>query len=187
MRRSSRRFLWLALAFSGGAGLLLLLMVLVTRPAQPTAQSAPPPAATPHVVATVDDEPILFSEWQQAVRLDEVMSALLGQTPSDPDQTLQRLVNEHLVLRAADQSGLPQPDRAQAEAWLASFLFDSGVDSATLEQELSQAGLTRTALVMEIVPRLLRVQQALEELPPDGDGEAWVVQLRQQAQVDLLR
>jgi peroxiredoxin len=186
MTDASRRVLFFAVASIGGLGLLAALLLLFTRPPRPVAPSSPSVTATPRIVATVDDEPILYAEWQRAVALDWLMSGFVDQIAPSPEETLSRLVNEHLVLREARKSGIPKADAVQGEAWLASFLASWNLDEAALEQALARADLTRSDLVEEVVPRLLQVEQALQELPPDGDGAAWVTELRRRARVVLL-
>jgi len=134
----------------------------------------------------VDDEPITVNEWQQAVALDQAMSGLVGQESPSSEETLNRLINERLVLRAAEDAGLVQADKSRAEAWLESFLTSWDLDAGRLEQTLTRFGLTRIELVNEIIPRLLWVENALAELPPSGDAEAWVADLRSKAKVTLL-
>jgi thiol-disulfide isomerase/thioredoxin len=134
----------------------------------------------------VDEEPVLFEQWQRAVALDHAMSGLAGQTPPSPEETLNRLINQRLVLRAAENAGLPKASNAQAEAWLQGFLMSLNQDEAALEQSLVRVGLTRADLVGDLVPHLLDVQRALETLPPDGDREAWVAGLAGEAKVVLL-
>jgi cytochrome c biogenesis protein CcmG/thiol:disulfide interchange protein DsbE len=182
----SRRFFVFATAIISGLALLAVLLLLFAQPPQPVSPTSPPPTPTPQVVATVDDEPIHLDEWQKAVALDQAMSELLGQIPPNPEETLNRLINERLVLQAAEKIKLPKADQTRAEAWLAGFLASSNVEDITLAQTLNRFGLTRAELVGEIVPRLLQVEQALAELPPDGNGEAWVADLRSQARVALL-
>jgi len=186
MTDASRRVLFFAVASIGGLGLLAALLLLFTRPPRPVAPSSPSVTATPRIVATVDDEPILYSEWQQAVALDWLMNGFVGQIAPSPEETLSRLINQHLVLREARKSGIPKADAVQGEAWVASFLASWNLDEAALDQALARADLTRSDLVGEVVPRLLQVEQALQELPPDGDSDAWVAELRRRARVVLL-
>jgi cytochrome c biogenesis protein CcmG/thiol:disulfide interchange protein DsbE len=206
MTNSSRRLLFFAIAFIGALGLLAALLALFMRsPGQGTTTqpslaatapsitpSDPPAAATrstqsaSRVVVSVDDEPVYTEEWRRAVALDQVMSGLVGQTPPSTEETLSRLINERLVLRAADRAGLPKADQAQAETWLAGFLANLNLDDAALEASLGRVDLTRADLVGEILPRLLRVQLAIETLAPDGDEEAWVADLRRDVKVVLL-
>jgi peroxiredoxin len=199
MTNSSRRLLFFAIAFIGALGLLAALLALFMRSpgqgttTQPSLTPTVPPAAVSsptesasRVVVSVDDEPVYAEEWQRAVALDQVMSGLVGQTPPSPEETLSRLINERLVLRAADRAGLPTADQAQAEEWLAGFLVNLNLDDTALDASLSRVDLTRADLVGEILPRLLRVQLAIETLAPDGDEEAWVADLRRDVKVVLL-
>lgn len=186
MANASRRVLLFTTAAIGGLGLLAALMLLFARPPRPVAPSPPPGTPTPRTVATVDDEPVFFDEWQRAVALDQAMSGLTDQTPPDPEETLNRLINQRLVLHAAAKAGILEGDRAEAEAWLASFSAGWNLEETALEQALTRVGLTRVSLVEEIVPRLLQVEQALDELPPNGDDQVWMGDLRHQARVVLL-
>lgn len=186
MNDVSRRSLFFVAALIGGVGLLVALMLLLTRPPRTIAPTARPAATKGVVVATVNDEPIGLEEWGQAVALDQAMSALVGQPPPSSEETLDRLINQRLVLKAAAAAELPVTNQVQAEVWLAEFLSSWGLDDATLDRELSGVGLTRADLVDVIVPRLLLVEQALGVLPPDGDADAWLADLRNQAQVEIL-
>jgi peroxiredoxin len=169
----------------GAVGLLAVLLMLFTRSPGPISVSDPS-TPTPHIVAKVDDEGILFGEWEQAVAVDQVMSLLVGQRPPSPEETLSRLINERLVLRAARAEGVPQANRSDAETWLRGFLTTWNVEEATLEQALAQEGLSRTQLTGEIIPRLLQVQEALDTLAPPGGSEDWISSLRKEAQVQIL-
>ncbi len=134
----SRRLLFFAVALIGALGFFAALLLLFTRSSPQDTPTALPielssVSGTPslqatgassstgsisHVVASVDDEPLYLEEWQQAIALDQVMSGLVGQARPSPEETLSRLVNERLVLRAAESAGLPEADRGQAESWL---------------------------------------------------------------------
>jgi peroxiredoxin len=186
MTFTSRRILLFAATFVGSLGLLAVLLFVFAQPPQPTAPTSIPPTSPPKVIATIDDEPITADAWQQAVALDQAMSELVGQDPPGPEETLNRLINELLVLRAAKAAGLRQADGSQAEAWLMGFLASWDLDDSNLEQTLNSFGLTRAELENEIIPRLLWVESALAELPPSGDAEAWVADLRSKAKVTLL-
>jgi cytochrome c biogenesis protein CcmG/thiol:disulfide interchange protein DsbE len=209
MKTTPRRLLFFIAAFIGGLGLLAALLLLFTRnrpegggsefqptantfratftqPPRPTAPSPRAATPTPWMIATVDDEPINLEEWKRAVALDQVMSALVGQVPPSPEETLERLIKDRLILQRAIAASIPEADQAQVDAWLASFLARWSLDEAALEQALAHAGLTRADLLEEVVPYLLRVERALNELPPHGDAEAWVTDLRHQAKVAVL-
>ncbi|MCP4517158.1 MAG: hypothetical protein GY824_18260 [Delftia sp.] len=137
-------------------------------------------------VALVDGQLISFEQWQRAVAVDQVMSALVGRPPPSPQETLAQLINERLVLQAAAEAGIPGASQDQVRDWLADFMAGWDLDEAALDRALSDAGLNRAEFAQEIVPRLLRVQQALQELPPDGDEQAWVANLRRQAEIEIL-
>jgi peroxiredoxin len=185
MSSHSRRILPFAASMIGAVGLLAILLMLFARP--PRSVSVREPATpTPHIIATVDSEGILLSEWEQAVAVDQVMSLLVGQRPPSPEETLSRLINERLVLKAARAEGLPEANRSDAEAWLRGFLTMWNVEEAALEQALAQEGLSRGELTDEIIPRLLQVQEALEKLAPSGGSEDWISDLRKEARVQIL-
>lgn len=186
MTLTSRRLLLFVTAFVGSLGLLAVLLLFFAQPPRPTAPTTIPATPTPKTIAMVDDEVITIDKWQQAVALDQAMSGLVGQESPSPEETLNRLINERLVLRAAEKAGLVQANKDRAEAWLASFLTSWDLDVLRLEQALSGVGLTRNELLNEIIPRLLSVESALAELPPSGEAEAWVADLRSKAKVTLL-
>lgn len=205
MKNASRRLPFFAAAFIGAFVLLAVLLMFSQSPrrVKPTPLSVAPtsmpntptprpvtPAprsamSTPRIVSTVDDEPIYADEWERAVALDRAMSGFVGQLEPSPEETLNRLINQRLVLRAAEKAGLPKANEAQAEAWLTNFLASLNLEEEALERSLTAVGLTRSDLVEDLVPRLLEVQQALETLP-DGAAEAWVADLRRQARVVVL-
>ena len=185
MTNRSRRVVLFAAAIVGGLGLLTVLLLVAQAPRRRSSllSSITP---TPRLVATVDEEPVFFDEWKEAVALDWVMSGLIGQASPSSEDTLNRLINERLVLQAAGRAGIPEVDESQAEVWLASFLASWNVDEVILDQALAGVGLTHSDLIGEIVPRLLRVERALEELPSEGKSESWVADLRRQAKVVVL-
>lgn len=186
MTSAPRRLILFAVASISGVGLLIVLLLLFSQPPRPVTSAIGSATATPRTVAIIDDEPLLLDDWWRAVALDQAMSGLTDQEIPSPEETLDRLINERLVLRAAQKAGIPPADRAQAEAWLVSFLQLWGLDEEALEEALARVGLTRADLLGEFVPRLLRVQTALESIPTDGDSEAWVADLQRQAKVELL-
>ena len=186
MTFTSRRILLFVAAFVGSFGLLAALLFIFAQPPQPKAPTPIPPTAVPKIIATVDEEPITVDAWQQAVALDQAMSGLVGQDPPSSEETLNRLINELLVLRAARDAGLSQADRNQARAWLTNFMSSWALDGLQFEQTLNNFGLTQAELENDIIPRLLWVESALVELPPNGEAEAWVADLRSKAKVTLL-
>lgn len=186
MVRSSHRLLIFAVAVFGGLGLLVVLLWLSAQSPRSIRPSPVPPTPTARTVARIDDEPIRIDEWQQAVALDQVMSGLVGQAAPSPEETLDQMINRRLVLREAVAAGIPEAQPAQADAWLANFLTGWDLDEVAFDQALTRAGLSRAELLEEIVPHLLRVQQALQELPPGDDADAWVAELRDRAKVQVF-
>ncbi len=178
----SRRWTLFAIACVGGLGLLAVLLLLIAQPPR----SIPSPTPTLHTVALVDGQLISFAQWQRAVAVDQVMSALVGQPPPSPQETLEQLINERLVLQAAADAGIPGANQEQIDDWLAGFMAAWDLDEAAFDQALGGAGLSRAEFSQEIVPRLLRVQQALQELPADGNAQAWIADLRRQAAIEIL-
>jgi cytochrome c biogenesis protein CcmG/thiol:disulfide interchange protein DsbE len=186
MKNTSQRLVYFAAAFFGGLALLAVLLSLFTFLPQFVASPRQTAMPTPWVVAIIDDEPIYIDDWQRAMALDQVMSELVGQVMPSSEETLYRLINERLVLRAAEKAGLSEAGQAQAEDWLRFFLARWRIEEATLMEALSRVGLTRDDLIGEMVPRLLQVQRAVDELAPAEDEEAWVADLHRLAKVDLL-
>jgi parvulin-like peptidyl-prolyl isomerase len=185
MPHSYRRVLWLGVVFAGSLGLLAILFLLFAQPPQAIAPSPLPPTPTPQVLITVNNDRIYLEEWRQAVALDQALSALLAQPTPSPQDTLDRLVNEHLVLDAATEAGIPKADARQAEDWIKDFIRDHNLSEDALTQALDRAGLTRQQFLQEIVPRLLHVQRALEQLPVSGDPETWITELRRNANIEM--
>ncbi len=179
----SRRWILFAVACVGGLCLVSVLLLLIAQPPQ----SIPSPTPTLRAVALVDGQLISFEQWQRAVTVDQVMSALLGRPPPSPQETLEQLINERLVLQAAAEAGIPGASQDQIVDWLAVFMAGWGLDERDLNQALDGAGLSRDEFTQEIVPRLLRVQQALQELPTDGNQQAWIADLRRQAEIKVLQ
>jgi thiol-disulfide isomerase/thioredoxin len=186
MTNASRRLLLFGVALFGVLGFLAVLLSLLAQPPQTIGPSPPPPTPTPRIVAIVNGEPIHINEWEQTVALDRVMNTLVGQVPPSPEETLFQLVNQHLVLREAVSASIPEADRTQIDDWISNFLTGWNLKETDLDQALTRAGLSRAEFLEEIVPRLLRVQQALQELSPNGDSEAYVADLRRQAEVEVL-
>jgi len=183
-------------------GGLLLVMGLMAAPQSPPdgQQQAPanqsPPTGTPsaedlgetdasEVVATVNDQPITRQTWQRVAQLDLVMSRLAGQPLPTAEETLDRLVNEIIVLEGVDQS--PAPTRQEVEARVSTLATAWNVTDARIEAALQEAGLTRTDLT-DRVSRLLQVEAALHQLKEQKDDlNGWLVQARAKAEIGLYR
>jgi len=94
-----------------------------------------------------------------------VMSGLAGQPAPAPSETLQRLINEELVLQA-----IPPEQAATAEqvkAQIATLEQTWGVDETAVVAAMEKVGLTRAAFE-RVIGRLLAVQAGLEALQSQG-------------------
>jgi len=184
-RTSSR--LWailsIGIAVIAGMGLLLALLGRETNAPAPTITPINPTPSNDPVVASVDGHSIRYSFWMEAVLLDQVISGLAGQPASTPDETLQRLINEKLVL----QSSPPEqgPTAHQIEERIAALEQTWGIDDAIVMTALVEAGLDRAAFE-RAVGQLLAVQAGLEALQSQGhDTEAWLKEQRASAEIVL--
>jgi len=187
MEERQSRSLW-ATILAGGVALVLLFVVVLAlseeagRPAPLPATPVPTSADNP-AVATVNGEPVGYDVWMEAVRIDVAMSELAGVPPPSPEETLDLLINETLVLQAVAVE--PAPDGAEIEAQIAALRAGWGVDEQQLLTTLERAGLDREALT-RAVGRLLAVQQAQEELDTGGASvEAWLAE--QWQRVDIVK
>ncbi len=166
-----------------GFGLLLVFLGGGSGVVAPTPISTiPTPSAEP-IAASVNGRPIEYSFWMEAVLLDQVMSELTRQPSPTPEETLQRLINEELVLRAISPEQAPTAE--QTEEWIARLEQAWGVDDAAVVTALGRAGLTRATLE-QTVWRLLTVQANLETLRKQGyDTAAWLEEQRASAEIVL--
>lgn len=150
-----------------------------------------PPEATPTeqvsdeaAVATVDGTPITRVSWQTATRLDTVMSRLAGQPIPSPEETLDRLINEILLLRGADLEDASATP-AEVEARIASLKANWNLSDAEIVSALEEAGLTRQSFT-DRVARLILIERAIKILSTrHPDLDAWLAQARQAAEVSL--
>ncbi|MDM8528814.1 redoxin domain-containing protein [Anaerolineales bacterium HSG24] len=149
-------------------------------PPEPTPR--PPVDDTPPI-ATVNDHVVTELTWNKATQLDAVMSGLAGQSVPSAEETLDRLVNEILVLDAVE--ALPSFDPADVESKLSTLMTNWQVSDDALIQSLNQAGLTRSDLD-ERLERLLQVEAAYIQLQAEqSDFKNWLVTSRQQAEIGL--
>jgi len=175
MKRISGLIVVLALA-----GLLVLgALFLLDREPQVRPPATPTPVDTP--LAFVDDQAIGLNFWAQAYLLDQVMSHLAGQPSPAPRETLERLINELLLLeRYSPEEMPPEADVVQR---VAALEMTWGVDAATVDAHLAAAGLSREVLA-STVARLLLVESAQAKLVASGeDPQAWISDARAAHQV----
>ncbi len=156
-----------------GGGLFLL-----NQPTQPL-----PPTPTPgdDPLATVNGETIGVNEWAAQYLLDQSLSRLSGRPAPTPRQTLDRLINEKLLLQSYPQ---PVPDEAQVAQQIAALQASWHVDWATLTQSLKTVGLP-AAVFTDTVRRLLMVQAAQAQLSAEHDPAAWFAEMREKGRVTV--
>ena len=135
-------------------------------------------------VAIVDGEEITYGAWREAVLVDQVMSHLAGIEPPAPRQTLDRLVNEYLVLQGTDP--VPSIVEGEVEGYLTALKAGWRVDDVVVSVALAEAGLDRAALV-RIVAQLLEVERRQEGLRDSGNSlSAWLSQQRAASDITIF-
>jgi hypothetical protein len=185
--------IWILLGvLIGGAALAaLLLFFLGQEPAAPPPVTAAPtdtpvaaqPTPDDPVVAQVNTETIRLSAWQEAVLLDQVMNGLAGQPAPVPEETLQRLVNEALVLQKLPPA--QEPSQAAIEQQIVALEQSWGVEGAELTAALEAVNLSR-ADMERAVGRLLRVQGSLGAFESQEEVTSWLTEQRAAADITLF-
>ncbi|MCP4539960.1 MAG: hypothetical protein GY832_22700 [Chloroflexi bacterium] len=186
MNQETTPRLWIAFGIGIVAvlGLALLLVFLGREPSTLTpmvAPTSPVELDENPVVASVNGQPIRYSVWFKSVLLDQVLSGLAEQPIPTSDETLQRLVNEELVVNAfpSEQAATTE----QIEERIAMMEDAWGVNDETVVTALKDAGLIRADLVRAI-GRLLVVQESLEALQSQGyEPETWLEEQRANAEI----
>jgi peroxiredoxin len=186
------------------AGLLLIMSQLAT--SEETVTHQPDPVQQPvtvaetvspdekdgdnddEVVATVNDRIITRVAWQKATRLDAVMNQLARQPIATAEETLDRLVNEIIVLEALSSSGYGDgggPTAAELESRTLALEQSWRVSDEVVVSALAEVGLTRDDL-LERVGRLIQVEAALNQLAAQEDDlNAWLAEARASAEIGL--
>ncbi|MEJ5308580.1 MAG: TlpA disulfide reductase family protein [Anaerolineae bacterium] len=159
MGNKARR--WLTALLTVAAAVLLggLGLWALTRPARPLPSEATPAVATPvpkaplgavepvaasDVVAWIDGAPLPLAALTQRQAIDRALNALLDIPATDEATALDRLVNEALLLRAAEAAGFritAETVTAEREALLAAY----GKSTADLEAALQAEGFPLAA------------------------------------------
>jgi peroxiredoxin len=135
------------------------------------------------VTATVNDEVITRQVWQQATLLDAVMSRLARQPIPTAEETLDRLINEIIVLAGVFKA--LDPTLEAVEARIAALETNWQVTDEVVEAALTEAGLNRSALT-DRVRRLIQVEAALNQLTTDtGDINTWLAEARTSTEIGL--
>lgn len=184
-----RKIRWGWALATGGIALLMLFLVIGMLSQEGAPVAPPVPSATPSPVdppvALVEGQPVGRNFWAEAVLLDWAMSRLAGVPAPSPEETLDRLINEVLVLRAAPSQ--PAPGREEVEAQIAALEAAWGVTDEQVVAALGEVGLGRDSLE-RAVARLLVVQRAQAALEAQGTPVAeWLTQERARARVVVYR
>lgn len=168
---------------TGGVALLFLLLVVALLSQEPVAvslPSSPAPTSADVPVAVVEGVPIGRNFWAEAVLLDRAMSRLAKVAAPAPQEVLDRLINEVLILRAAPQ---PQPEAEAVAARIAALEAAWGVSDDQVVATLGEFGLRREALEQAIA-RLMMVEQAQAALESQGTPiQEWLARERGRARI----
>jgi peroxiredoxin len=189
----------LAIAVMAIVGLLLLMAQLAESETSATTESALIPSAaikTPpnapglpdldDAVATVNNQIITQQVWQQATRLDAVMSQLAAQPIPTAEETLDRLINEIIVLEAAPAL-TQRVEEEEIEARIQALVTSWSITDEKIVAALAAAGLKRSDLTVR-VKRLMQVEAALNQLATQEDDlKAWLTAARASAEIGLYR
>lgn len=171
----------LLFVLSSGASWPTRATAVVSAPGTAIASQVSPSSLSPDTIAVVNGEPVTRAEWLKIAALDRAMSQLSGQPSPSAEATLDRLVNQRLVLQLAGK--IAASDSLAAER-LALLQQNWRADDATVNRMLSSAGLARQDLVAE-VQRLLVVEAYLKQIAATQDPAAWLAARRAHAQVGI--
>jgi len=183
----------LVIALAAIGGLLLVMSRLATSEAtvatpEISPQASPTTSPEDEVVATVNGQKITQQTWNKAARLDAVMNQLTSQPLPTAEETLDRLVNEIIVLEAITATSKPpSPGAAEIEARVLALEQNWRVTEADVGAALEKVSLTRDDL-NERVGRLIQVEAGLNQLAAQqNDLNAWLAQARASAEIGLYR
>jgi len=91
----------LLFVLSSGASWPTRATAVVSAPGTAIASQVSPSSLSPDTIAVVNGEPVTRAEWLKIAALDRAMSQLSGQPSPSAEATLDRLVNQRLVLQLA--------------------------------------------------------------------------------------
>ncbi len=151
--------------------------------ARPPEISKNPDNSGPRIVATVNGESITEQTWQESTRLDAVMSQFAKQPLPTAEETLDRLINEIIVLKASGTMSLPTEEEVENKISVLQTSWQ--VTNQEIITALAKTGLQRIDLVRR-VSRLIQIQTALVKLSSEkGDLNVWLAQTRGTAKIEL--
>ena len=170
---------------------LSLLLKGLGTPLPTPAPPTPTPDRAQEIVAHVGSQRITFADWAVAFYLDALMSHLSGQPVPTASETLDRLVNDALMLAAATEEGIAASN-TDVEARIALLESVWGLTDEQVVAELAAIGLTRQ-IWADAIARLLTVERYLKEVvwldtPVEGQSEAlgdWLQTHRAQTRVEI--
>jgi hypothetical protein len=170
---------------------VLLLLKGLAAPLPTPVPSTPTPDPAQEVVARVDEQRITFADWTVAFYLDVLMSRLSGQPVPAARDTLDRLVNDALILSASAGEGIAASE-ADVKSRIVLLEANWGLTDEQVVDELTAIGLNREAWAGAIA-RLLTVERYLAEVvwadvPAEGQADAlaaWLETHHAQANVEI--
>lgn len=179
-----------------------LALWLLSRPARPLPASPGLPQATPvlarqelssptetpsgvNAVAWINGNPLPVEALMQRQALDRALNALLNIPATDEATALDRLVNETLLLSAAEAAGFsvtPESVAAEREALLAAY----GKSTAELEAALQAEGFSLAAFDAYLANLIAARDFSAAQAQARGiTAEAFILELRQDSDVRL--
>ncbi len=183
MKQNKSLRVWAAfiIGFAAIIGVGALLVYLGRGPQAPVAIPAPASSNADEnpIVASVNGQPIRHSSWQKAALLDQVLSDLAKQPLPETNDTVQRLVNEELVLQAFPPEQTATSE--QVEGRITRLEAAWGLSDDAVVAALENAGLVRADLAGAI-ERLIAVQAGLEAIEGQ-DTASWLAEQRESADI----
>ncbi|MGD1991578.1 MAG: hypothetical protein PVI59_00140 [Anaerolineae bacterium] len=178
---------WTGILIAGASAVLLLVAVIAftsgePREAAPAAASPVPTSPGEGIVAVVDGETINRAEWLEAVALDQLMSRLANVTIPVPRDTLERMINERLML----ENGPPveEPTAEDVATYILRLESNWGIDETQLNLILEDIDEASRVALEATVTRLLTVQRQQEALEAQGvPVTEWVAEQREAAEI----
>lgn len=190
----SRMGISLGLALLAVSGMVVLLTLLepgaastvstnppaTMMPLLPTPQPSPTP---PPIVASVNGHTITRPYLEMATALNKVLSEFAGQESLSRGETLQRLINQEILLQGTPlENELTDHDVAE---YIGGMQTAWDVDEATMLSRLAAVGIERDFLE-RTVHRLLSVQAAVESVESEGQSVSeWLVKLEEDADITI--
>jgi hypothetical protein len=169
---------------------VFLLLKGLSAPPPTPAPPTPTPDPAQQIVARVGGQHITLADWAVAYYLDAIMYRLSGQPVPPPGETLNRLVNDALILDAAAGEGIAVSDD-DVEARIAQLEAVWGLTDEQVNAELAAFDLTREVWA-EAIARLLTVERYLHgvgiDLAAGEHSEAlgeWLEAQRAQTSIEI--